>query len=285
MASPLIKMALNAAKKKKNKIPKTIQNAIDLAQELKNINSFGPRKFNNRRRKAPNVEIGGQAFTLSNLGGGNASMSSGPGGTQMIVEKTEPILTVTAAGTAGQFRAQQEFLYPMNGNLLWLQNMANAFTSYEVLAFEVTYVPAVPTTATGAVSLAFYEDVLDDDPTSMGQMLISEQSLYAPVYAGGEGGRYLQRFGSPTGNVVSFMVPKHAYSDSNGNPKRFKVAKPVTVTTILGSDEVGKASLSDYLVGSLVVATEGCAAGQTIGQIFVRYKLRLSGTVSISNQI
>lgn len=264
---------------------KNLATSNKIPNDLPNIASREFRKFvfneKNRRKK---VEIGGQAFTLANLGSGTANMSLGPNGTTMTVEKTEPLLTVTASGTVGTFAAQSEYLYPMNGNLGWLQNMANSFTSYEVLALEVTYIPSVPTTATGAVSMSFYEDLSDDIPTTMSQMLVSEQSLYAPIYAGGEGGRYLQRFGSPDGNIVSFMLPKHCYLDAKGTPKRFKITKPVTVADV-AADTAGFAALSNYIVGRLVVATEGCAtSSQKVGQVFLRYKLRLSGTVAIGNQ-
>jgi len=233
------------------------------------------------------VTIGGQLYTVGNLGNGKGSFSGGQNGSQMIVEKTEPMGSVIASATAQAFSASvDQYIYPMNPNLAWLQNMANSFSTYEILAMEVTYIPAVPTTATGSVSLSFYEDLLDAVPTSRTQLLVSEQALFAPVYAGGEGGRYLQQFGSPKGNIVSFMIPKHAISDENGVPKRFKIIKPATITTLIntGGEYVTKASLANYIVGRLVVGTDGCTASQNVGEIFVRYKIRLSGQVAIGNQ-
>jgi hypothetical protein len=289
MAANILKAALNV-KDKKNKISKFINSFNEVKDEFQDV----VKKLNVKRGKGKkrtgtpgynNITIGGQAFALSNLGTGSASMSLGPMGSQMIVEKTEPLMTITASSTAGAFGVQTEFCFPMNANFAWLQNMANAFSSYEVLAWEVTYVPSVPTTTTGSLSIAFYEDLVDDDPTTLAQMLVSEQALFAPVYAGGEGGRYLQKFGSPNGNIVSFMVPKHAICDALGAPKRFKVTKPTTITTITSNEsELGRAALSDYIIGKVCVGTQGCTASQTVGQLFVRYKLRLSGTVSITNQ-
>lgn len=238
------------------------------------------------RNNVPNQTIGGQVYTTGNLGVGRGTLISGLGGTSMIVEKTEPFGSVIANASAGDFKASiDQRIFPMSGNLNWLQNMANSFSSYEVLALEVTYIPAVPTTASGSIAMSFYEDSLDVTPTSRSQLLVSEQSLFAPVYAGGEGGRYLQQFGSPKGNIVSFMVPKHAIQDAAGNPKRFKICKPDSINTMLTEGALtGEAVLSNYVVGRLVVGTDGCAASQNVGEVFLRYRIRLSGQVSISNQ-
>lgn len=237
-------------------------------------------------RLSREVSIGGQLYTVGNLGNGKGNFTGGQNGSQMIIEKTEPLGSVIASATAQAFSASvDQFIYPMNPNLNWLQNMANSFSTYEILAFEITYIPAVPTTATGSVSMSFYEDLLDAVPTSRTQLLVSEQALFAPIYAGGEGGRYLQQFGSPKGNIVSFMLPKHAIADENGVPKRFKIIKPATIATMLTSDtNLAKSSLANYVVGRLVVGTDGCTASQNVGEIFVRYKLRLSGQVAIGNQ-
>lgn len=275
----------------KNKIP-AMMNTTDIvpsverlvlgtiAQTLKN-------KKNKQKQKPtpPALTIGGQTFSKANLGVGRGNLSSGPLGTQMIVEKTEAWFTVKSSQTSGLFRSQEAYFHAMASALNWLPNMANAFTSYEVLRLEFTYVPAVPTTTGGAVSLAFLEDARDDTPSSMAQMLATEQSLYAPVYAGGEGGTFLQRFGSPSGNVISFEIPRHAICGADGTPKRFKVTRPANLDLALSGGIAGIYSVANYTPGKLVVSTEGITATDaTMGQLFVRYKIRLSGSIAISNQ-
>lgn len=256
-----------------------------LSKVVRNIISKIPRKsVGNGIRPVGTVSVGGQAFTTSYLGTGKGNMSTTSAGTSMVVEKTEPIMTVISASTVNTFVTQAEWFYPMNINFNWLRNLANAFTSYEILQLEFTYVPAVPTTTAGAISLVFQGDLLDLNPANMGQMLCSEQSLYAPVYAGGEGGRYLQSFGSPSGNVIAFQLPKHLYADASGVPKRFKIATNTTFAASYATD-VGKQALLNYTPGTLIVASEGITtASQTLGQVFVRYKLRLSGSIQISQQ-
>lgn len=237
--------------------------------------------------------VGGQRFSITNLGPSNGYTVGKSGSTELILEKTERFVSVKAAKAAagppvvltGAFKAEEFNFHPGSSNLAWLQNMSNSFSSYSVLALEFTYVPSVPTTTTGAMSIAFYEDPLDATPADMGQILTSEQALFCPVYAGTDGGTYLQRFGSPPGNVVSFNVPKRCIMDERNTPRNFKVAKGSTVTSMKASGTLSDlSSVQLYSPGKLVVATEGCPDDLTVGAVFVRYRIKLMGAVSISNQ-
>jgi hypothetical protein len=200
------------------------------------------------------------------------------------MERTEAFGTVTASATAGGFQCVGRFFYPMSTFLSWLRNFANSYSSYELLRCEFTYVPSVPTTTRGAVALAFFTDLRDILPSNMAQMLASEQSLYCPAYAGSDGGTFLQRFGAPTNNVVSFELPDHAIKYADGTPKMFKITNESGFNAMQGTSNVGDATVGLYCPGELLIATEGADANQVLGQIFVRYHIRLKGPIQVSNQ-
>lgn len=226
------------------------------------------------------VNIGGQQTAVIKFNKARGVYNFNSKGSEFIVERTEPCLAVVGSATAGNYRAQQIKVLPM-GPFRWLGNMANAFTSYEIIKMEFTYIPAVPTTATGAVSLSFQEDYRDDAPENIEDMLLSEQSLYAPVYAGTDGGRYLQRFGAPEGNVVSFEVPPHAYKQG-GVARSFKIVKGATFDQLLtDGTEAAIAASREYSPGRVWVGTKGGdAADKQFGQIFCRYKIKLYGAIA-----
>jgi hypothetical protein len=285
------------ASRKQNKIPKSQIPEIVLnpngrtnpAPQVMTIprNPFmAPKTRRGSRQnlmRAGLLTVGGQNYSPISYSTGSYAGSISSNGNVMIVERTEPILTV--ASVANAFNVQAINFHVMQPNLTWLTNMANSFTTYEVLRAEFTYVPLVPTTTAGGVTMAFAEDMRDDTPTTQSQMLAYEQGLMAPVYAGGEGGRYLQRFGSPGGNVVSFELPGHVIKDAAGVPKRFRVTKNTNLNAALTGTDAAVYSVEAYCPGRLLVATDGVAAANaSVGQVFVRYKIRLSGSINIALQ-
>lgn len=262
---------------------KNMENRI--TQRLKSTFQI-PAKFpSGSSRDFRNSNVGGQVYSKVAYGNGRGNLMAGTQGTTMLFEKTEAFTPVVTSNVSGQFAAYGIPFHAMSSGLSWLANMANAFTTYELLKVEFTYVPAVPTTTAGAFSFAFLEDLRDDIPTTMNQLLATEQSLYAPVYAGGEGGTFLQQFGSPSGNVISFQLPQHVLAASDGTPKRFRVTKDGTLIATLAASDAGAYSGEAYCPGRLIIGTSGVTATvATVGQVFVRYRIRLSGAISISNQ-
>lgn len=228
------------------------------------------------------TDMGGQRF---------ATVSAGPmkvkslDSSTLEIERTEAFGAVTTSTTAGLFSSNVRPFYPMAPQLQWIRNFANSYSSYEILKLEFTYVPGVPTTTTGSVAMAFFTDFRDNNPSNMAQMLSTEQSLLAPCYAGSDGGTFLQRFGAPSNNVVSFMVPDHVIKFSDGTPKVFKICTDSAFGAMQGTATVGDATVAIYSPGELIVATEGAAsASQTFGQVFVRYRIRLKGPIPVSVQ-
>nr|UHS72148.1 MAG: putative coat protein [Tombusviridae sp.] len=235
-----------------------------------------------RSRKGMATDMGGQRF---------ATVKAGPMRVRSVdsstleMERTEAFGSVIASPTAGQFAVSVRPFYPMSGALQWIRNFANSYSSYEVLKMEFTYVPSVPTTTAGSVALAFFTDFRDNTPTNMAQMLSTEQSLLCPCYAGSDGGTFLQRFGAPSNNVVSFTVPDHVIKYADGTPKMFKICTDASFASMQSVATAGDAIVATYSPGELLVATEGATtASQTLGQIFVRYRIRLKGPVPVSVQ-
>lgn len=227
-------------------------------------------------------DMGGQRFAT--ISGGPMRIRSLDSST-LEMERTEAFGTVVTSATVGTFVTSVRPFYPMANQLQWIRNFANSYSSYEILKLEFTYVPGVPTTTSGTVALAFFSDFRDTNPINMGQMLSTEQSLLCPAYAGSDGGTFLQRFGSPSNNVVSFMLPDHVIKFSDGTPKVFKICTDAGFAAMQGVATVGDATVATYSPGELIVATEGAAsASQTFGQIFVRYRIRLKGPIPVSLQ-
>lgn len=225
--------------------------------------------------------IGGQSYAkLSKI----SNVLGGFSGTDLFVERTEAMYTVSAQSVAGTFKIETLTQFPGFSGFNWLKNLSQSYAEYEVHRVEYTYIPTVPTTTAGVVAMSFYSDIRDAPPSNLGQVLSSEQSLMAPVYAGGDGGTYLQRFGSPAGNVVSFELPAHVLRFSNGVPKRFKNTTDAGMSSIIGAGN-GQAVANQYAWGELNVASEGVpTAGQTLGTVFIRYRIRLIGPIPAGNQ-
>jgi len=247
---------------------------------------LGPVAVRSRlRRGRPNKKksdliskVGGQRFAKLTFAVTN-SIVKAPDPTSLFLERTELFANVISSGTAGAFSALKFDFYPMVGSLQWLRNFANSYSQYEILRLEFTYVPQVPTTTAGSIAMAFYTDHLDSPPTSMAAILTTEQSLFAPCYAGGDGGSYLQRYGNPGGNVISFEVPKHAIAYADGTPKMFKIINEASYA----AQSIATHQL--YSPGELVIASQGAVGTNfQFGNVFVRYSIRLRGPMGITMQ-
>lgn len=257
----------------------------DTANKIKtDIKQSKEKKRRNKGYSKNQIDIGGQQTSVVKFNNARGSYNFNSNASEFVVERTEPVLAVVASATAGEYRAQEIRVLPM-GPFRWLGNMANAFTSYQILRMEVTYIPSVPTTTAGAVSLSFQEDYRDDSPVNIEDMLLSEQALYSPVYGGTDGGRYLQQFGSPEGNVVSFELPKHTYTIGNGVARSFKITTNANFNTLVGGEEYAVATTREFSPGRVWVGTKGATvANQSLGQIFIRYKIKLFGAIAFGLQ-
>lgn len=249
--------------------------------------TLAPPVARNKKKKTakPTINIGGQRFAPL----GKLSLTSAPlqgDSNSITLERTEAFHNVVTSATAGAFKVDVFPWFPGSAALNWLRNFSNSYSHYEVHKMEFTYVPIVPTTESGAVALSWFSDLRDSAPAGMPEMLATEQSLYCPVYAGTDGGTYLQRFGSPNGNVISITVPDHSIKFSDGTPKVFKVTSDTGFTNMNGVAQVGAAVTNLYSPGELNVATQGVggAVSRTVGTIFVRYRVKLKGPIPISSQ-
>jgi len=265
---------------------------ISLLAELNGISLRKKESPNNNKNSGPAIGptkrsgttvVGGQSVeprfkqSIPSITG----MTMLNGTSSMIVEKTEALSDVKATGVAYEVKEQA---FHVGSDLTpWLQSIGRSFVEYQILNLEFTYVPTVPTTTAGSFMMAFTGDYIDVNPADQPAFLQSEQALLGPVYSGTEGGRALQRFGFPNGDVVGFSVPKYTYCiGTTATPQTYRVVGNNTFTGYGTTDK------NKYSCGKLIFATQGIkdatvALPVTVGQLFVRYKIRLLGSVKPTN--
>lgn len=236
-------------------------------------------RINKRNRDNQNLFVGGQRVNKRFQGQSaiTSEMVMLNGVQTMIVEKTEALTTVSTTGST--YTSGTQNFYPSSTGIPWLGSISKSFTQYQVLELEFTYVPNVPTTQAGSFMMAWTGDFGDTVPADQAAFLQTEQALLAPVYAGTEGGRALQHLGFPKGDVVGFTVPKYTYSV--GTSKQPNTYKIVSNATFSGLGSIDK---NLYSPGRLLYAANGITGATALapivcGQLFVRYKVRLLGSV------
>lgn len=200
------------------------------------------------------------------------------GTTSMIVEKTEAIGTVDLV-TAFTLSAKK--IHCGSDGFPWLASISKSFVEFQILELEFTYVPTVPTNTAGAMMLAFVGDYQDANPANQSDFLQSEQAILGPVYSGTEGGRALQKFGFPAGDVVGFSVPKYTYCVGvSKTPITYRICTQATFDALDAKEQ------NLYSPGKLIWATSGgTAVNTTVGQLFARYRIRLLGSVKADKQV
>lgn len=236
-------------------------------------------RITKRNRDNQNLFVGGQRVNKRFQGQSaiTSEMVMLNGVQTMIVEKTEALTTVSTS--ASTYTSGSQNFYPSSTGIPWLGSISKSFTQYQVLELEFTYVPNVPTTQAGSFMMAWTGDFGDTIPGDQAAFLQTEQALLAPVYAGTEGGRALQHLGFPKGDVVGFTVPKYTYSvGTSKQPNTYKIVSNATFTGL------GSIDRNLYSPGRLLYAANGISGATALapivcGQLFVRYKVRLLGSV------
>lgn len=239
-----------------------------------------PTKSKKRSGKAMKdnlVEIGGQRNVLiTNAPPIIRSVNSGR--TELIVEKTECFATLITTGAAGAANFQQFPFHSGSTDLNWLRNMANAFAEWQLLAAEFTYVPAVPTTQVGTIVMTLNGDYTDASPTLISEVQRYDGAVTGPVYAGTDGGLRVNSWGLNHPNTVGVVAQRYMFQFGN-SPRTYRVVSAATFNALATSDQ------NEYSPFKVVVATSGTGlSSQTVGSLFVRYRVRLLGSAPISLQ-
>lgn len=198
------------------------------------------------------------------------------GRTELVVEKTEALTTQVLTGASGALNIQTFVFHTGTSELSWLRNMANSFVEWQLLGLEYTYVPSVPTTQAGSVTIAIKGDYLDGTPTSQAEVQRYDLSVSAPVYAGMDGGSWINQWGLNHPNTIGVTMPDYMYKFGT-QPRTYRVVSDSTFNAMINTDK------NDYSPGALVVATSGTGINAgSVGTVFVRYRVRLLGSVAIS---
>lgn len=164
-------------------------------------------------------------------------------GTDLIVSHCEFVEFLNGS-TA--FSVQNLFLNPGNGTLFpWLTALARRFESYIFESLEIHFEPTCPTTSRGAVYMVVDYNPQDPAPTSVNQIMTYEGAV----------------------RTSSFMSKAFAAS-KQGLSKR---------KTYFVSGDVLEPTNGEnlYDAGRVLIAVNGQADASEVGEIYVRYRIRL----------
>lgn len=227
--------------------------------------------------KAQRQVVGGQtSYTWQN----NPPLlrSVGSQRTEIILERTEALSTSVTTGVAGALNIQSYFVHPGSTEFSWLRNMSNAFAEWQLMKMEFTYVPSVPTTQIGSVAIALRPDYGDTFPGTLAEVQRYDGSVSGPVYAGTDGGLWVNQWGINYPNVVGLTVPDYMFKFDKSH-RTYRVVSDATFNGLSNADK------NQYSPCAFVVATAGTATSSTaVGTIFARYKVRLFGATPITLQ-
>lgn len=236
-----------------------------------------PKKRSGKALKDNLVDIGGQRNVLiTNAPPILRAVNSGR--TELVVEKTECFTTLITTGAAGAVNFQQFPFHAGATDFNWLRNMSNAFAEWQLLAAEFTYVPSVPTTQVGTIVMAINGDYTDSTPTVIAEVQRYDGAVTGPVYAGTDGGLRVNSWGLNHPNTVGIVAQRYMFQ-YGGAPRTYRVLSSGTFNALAAADQ------NNYSPFEVIVATSGTGlSSQTVGSLFVRYKVRLLGSAPISLQ-
>jgi len=129
----------------------------------------------------------------------------------------------------------------------WLSSMATGYEFYRFLKLAFTYVPHVPTTATGTVGLVTDFDAADAAPTSMINALSASNCSSGPTWQ------------------------KQVSKLTNANLSHMFKDRTVRSNAIAANLDI-----KTYDTGNLFVCTQGQADASAVGYIYAEYEVKLS---------
>lgn len=168
-------------------------------------------------------------------------------GTDIMIHNREMVAQLTSTGTSFHLMYNVTINPGIFQSFPWMSPIANQYEYYEFTKLNYSFVPSVPTSASGNVYLAVDYDVADAPPISA--MIMSSWQ------------------GTVSGNVWSPLN----YSVRKEELARFRTERYVwdAATVPSGTDP------RTYHFGHVYAAAEGVSAG-VIGTIWVDYSVKLS---------
>lgn len=154
-----------------------------------NNNGNGKQKLtrNQRRRRNRNKRVAGTygvartGMQVAPVARGFSLQQRGSNIDTMVFTHTEMITSITGSN------AYSALSLPCNPGLPsvfpWLSQLSTLWESYEVLAFELIYIPTVSTATQGSVMIGFDYDTYDDPPPDKSAFLMTQDSCQTPVWS------------------------------------------------------------------------------------------------------
>lgn len=195
-------------------------------------------------------------------------------GQSTFVRNTElGVLVGTAA--LGAFLNARFNLVP--GNLNWLSGIAGSYNKWRWHFLKVMYIPIVPTTTPGQVTLAFGYDVADAVPTSIIQTQQMYNSVSSPVWAGYEGTSDMNTYLPVRGpGAVSLLLDVTRLGGPTGDAY-YRFAN----NTSLAAYEPEERNI--YVPAYVDISTSGGLAA-SVGDLFIEYIVEfIEPTVDVLN--
>lgn len=180
------------------------------------------------------------------------------------IQNTEQFFSVPLAA-AGAFTQVSSVLIP--SNFSWILGPSASFSKWRWLGLRIIYIPTVPTTTAGRISMALDYDLADAVPTTMTQIQQMYQSTTSAVWAGYEGSALLQDPNRPISSIPGAVALE---LDVNRLSEQYYpwigIAAFGALTTA--------AQKNIYCPAQLFIGTNGGIAG-TGGDLFIQYKIEL----------
>lgn len=184
----------------------------------------------------------------------------------VVVANTEVFnsINTSAASATGMNQA----LIP--SSFAWLNGIAQNFSKFRWVEFELIYIPSCPTTTSGGLTLAIMYDTADSVPATRLAASASYHSTSAPYWAGWEGASSLSQHSS-----MGFRVKKGGEVSMAVDVRR--VGRPwynyLTAANYAAQTGIDR---TIYSPGFAVAITDGGPAVPIVaGSVFVRYIIEL----------
>lgn len=101
------------------------------------------------------------------------------------VHNKEIVLTVQGTATAGVISLSGlvgSFVGIGNTAFTWLNKFSNIYDKYVFKSLKITFVPTLPTTTSGAISVYFDTDEASTASTTFAQSAVNEAALVCPIF-------------------------------------------------------------------------------------------------------
>jgi len=236
------------------------------------------------KKNGKGAKHSGSGFTISERVAVPASAGSITGRPRPMIRTRNDSVVVSNTEIFNNINTSNAVATGMNQAMIpssftWLSGIAQNFSKYRWVEFEMIYIPSCPTTTAGGITFAMLYDTADSVPASRLAASASYHSVTTPYWAGWEGSTSLSNrnnmgFRSKKGGEVSMSMDVSRV----GRPW-YSYLTSVNYAAQTGIDR------SIYSPGFLVAITDGGPTTSiSAGTVFIRYIIELIEPMAVSAQ-